>query len=273
MLSILSLGAGVQSTTVLLMSCVGELPKLDCAIFADTGWEPAAVYEHLTWLTEYSEKCGIPVHKVGHRNIRNEAVTQQARGHRLPGEECHASMPLFVLSPEGDKGMVNRQCTGDYKIEPIERFIKRELLGVKPRGRAPVGAVEHWFGISMDEWQRMRTSKDKWKTNRYPLIDMKVTRAGCLSWLEQNGFTKPPRSCCIGCPFHSDAEWRDMKENRPAEFEDACQVDDAIRKSGGMRGDMFLHAKRIPLRLVDLRTDYDKGQGDLFGCESGYCWT
>lgn len=39
-LKVLSLGAGVQSTTVLLMSWAGELPPLDCAIFADTGWEP-----------------------------------------------------------------------------------------------------------------------------------------------------------------------------------------------------------------------------------------
>ena len=38
-LRILSLGAGVQSSAVLLMSCDGVLPKLDCAIFADTGWE------------------------------------------------------------------------------------------------------------------------------------------------------------------------------------------------------------------------------------------
>lgn len=35
MRNILSLGAGVQSTTVLLMSCLGELPPLDCAIFND----------------------------------------------------------------------------------------------------------------------------------------------------------------------------------------------------------------------------------------------
>ena len=44
---VLSLGAGVQSTTLLLMAVEGILPGLDCAIFADTGWEPARVYEHL----------------------------------------------------------------------------------------------------------------------------------------------------------------------------------------------------------------------------------
>lgn len=50
-LRVLSLGAGVQSTTLALMAAHGEIgPMPDCAIFADTGWEPAAVYEHLAWL-------------------------------------------------------------------------------------------------------------------------------------------------------------------------------------------------------------------------------
>ena len=50
-LRVLSLGAGVQSTTLALLAVRGEIgPMPDCAIFADTGWEPRAVYEHLTWL-------------------------------------------------------------------------------------------------------------------------------------------------------------------------------------------------------------------------------
>ena len=35
-LRVLSLGAGVQSTALLLMSCKGEIEKLDAAVFADT---------------------------------------------------------------------------------------------------------------------------------------------------------------------------------------------------------------------------------------------
>jgi hypothetical protein len=42
---ILSLGAGVQSTTLALMAAHGEIgPMPDCAIFADTQWEPRRVY-------------------------------------------------------------------------------------------------------------------------------------------------------------------------------------------------------------------------------------
>ena len=40
----LSLGAGVQSSTLALMIANGELEPVDSAIFADTGWEPRKVY-------------------------------------------------------------------------------------------------------------------------------------------------------------------------------------------------------------------------------------
>jgi hypothetical protein len=40
-LRVLSLGAGVQSTTLALLAAHGEVgPMPDCAIFADTRWEP-----------------------------------------------------------------------------------------------------------------------------------------------------------------------------------------------------------------------------------------
>ena len=59
MLEVLSLGAGVQSSTVLMLSCRGDLPKLDVAVFADTGWEPAAVYEHLGGLERVAAEAGM----------------------------------------------------------------------------------------------------------------------------------------------------------------------------------------------------------------------
>ena len=45
---VISLGAGVQSTVMALMAEAGDIgPRPDCAVFADTGWEPKEVYEHL----------------------------------------------------------------------------------------------------------------------------------------------------------------------------------------------------------------------------------
>ncbi len=70
-LRVLSLGAGVQSTALALMAAHGEIgPMPDCAIFADTGWEPKAVYEHLAWLKS-PNVLPFPVHIVTGGNIRD----------------------------------------------------------------------------------------------------------------------------------------------------------------------------------------------------------
>lgn len=79
MIKVLSLGAGVQSSTVFLMSCRGVLPKVDCAIFADTQWEPKEVYEHLAWLEEMGRQHGIPVHRVTAGNLRDDAIHWRRR--------------------------------------------------------------------------------------------------------------------------------------------------------------------------------------------------
>ena len=59
---IISLGAGVQSSTMALMAAKGEItPMPDAAIFADTGWEPKYVYDWLDWL---ETQLPFPVHRV-----------------------------------------------------------------------------------------------------------------------------------------------------------------------------------------------------------------
>jgi hypothetical protein len=280
MLKVLNLGAGVQSTTVLLMSCEGVLPRLDCAVFADTGWEPEAVYEHLEWLKGVST---VPIHTVHAGNIKQDALVSQVRGKAEDGQRW-ASMPYYVDGNGDREGMIRRQCTKEYKIDPIERFIKKNLLGLTPGRRLPKEPVlQQWFGISRDEFTRTRKPEAAWKTHYYPLVgvefvgdrmllsdniatlaDSSMSRAGCLEWLADRGYPTPPRSACIGCPFHSDAEWREMKESRPVEFDDACTFDESTRNLGGMRGQVFLHRSCKPLREVDFRTDFDKGQLPLF---------
>ena len=73
-MKVLSLGAGVQSSTLLLMACKGEIEKPDVAIFADTGWESATTYNHLKWLTVEAGHYGIPVITVQSYNIRDDSL-------------------------------------------------------------------------------------------------------------------------------------------------------------------------------------------------------
>lgn len=274
---ILSLGAGVQSTAVFLMSCRGLLPKLDLAIFADTQWEPAEVYTHLAWLEELGRQHGIPVHRVTAGNLRDDVIGWQALRDL---KKRRARLPLYVLNKDGSQGIIQRQCTQVYKIEPQTRFIRSEVLGLKKGQRAPRShVIDHWFGISADEPQRMRDSRDPWARNVYPLCGIpdqvlpKVfTRRSCMVWLaEHYPGRQIPRSACIACPYHSDEEWRRIRQH-PQEWADAVAFDDAIRGSDGINGACFVHAARVPLDQVDLSTDYDRGQGALWGNEcAGMC--
>lgn len=268
-LRILSLGAGVQSTTVLLMSLMGELPKLDGAVFADTGWEPAPVYAHLAKLEALAMAEGVPVYRVGRaKGIREAALDASSR---------FVTLPVFITSPEGKAGKARRQCTKEFKIEPI-----RSQLWKLHLANARCG-IEQWFGISWDEAERMKDSDARYITHQYPLIDRRMTRADCHTWMADHGWSAP-RSACIGCPFHSDAEWRRIRDQDPAAWADAIDFDLAIRgghggegRLGQLRGTAYLHRQRVPLAQVDLRTKAEQGQEALFpefaddGCDTGYC--
>ncbi len=275
MIRVLSLGAGVQSSTVLLMSCKGELPKLDAAIFADTQWEPKAVYAHLEWLTEEAARAGIPVHRVTAGNLRQRYLDSRPLAEGEKGTRF-ASLPLYLVADDGSVGMARRQCTKEFKIEPIERFIRRELLGLKPRARAPKKSVEQWLGISADELRRVRVSTSAWEVKQYPLVGLPVAmlpkpyaRRDCLAWFARHYPDRSlPRSACIACPFRSNKEWRALQAE-PEDWADAVDFDRRIRtkRAGGIRGAAYVHSDCKPLDEVDLRTDEEHGQLRLPGHE------
>lgn len=258
-LQVLSLGAGIQSSTLLLMSCQGQLPKLDAAVFADTQWESPQVYAHLAWLEGEAKAAGIPLLRVSAGNLREATMHGLIRdGQR------EASMPLFVLSPDGKRGQIRRQCTHDYKLVPIERCLRRDMLRLRPYQIAPVDAVDQWIGISADELHRANISREHWRRNVWPLLglpedaaklDRPYTRLMCRDWLAQHyPGRNVPRSSCLGCPFHRNAEWVEIKR-QPALWADVCEVDEAIRNADKLAGTAYLHEARIPLRMVDLNED------------------
>lgn len=267
-LRVLSLGAGVQSTTLALMAAHGEIEPPDCAIFADTQAEPAGIYEHLRWLM--SGILPFPVHVVTAGSLRNQIVAGmlKPRDNGVPKINGH---PPFYTPPGA---MIHRQCTEDFKIVPLNRELKR-LAGLSPRGRGPkTPIVEQWFGISRDEAQRMRTSDRQWITLRYPLIERSMTRQDCLQWMKAKGYPRPQKSACTFCPYHNDAEWDELRRNDWVAWDEAVEIDKLIRKgdTGRARGrEWFLHRSLKPLDEVLLTAD-ERGQPDLFGNEcEGMC--
>ncbi len=271
MISILSLGAGVQSTTMALMYAHGELsPMPDAAVFADTGWEPAAIYRHLDWLMS-DNVLPFPVYRVAKSSIRDDIVNKATSGKEAG---LFAAVPFFTSSG----GMGRRQCTKEYKLYPIRDESKRlyyEKTGADPRKRIPPGAIECLIGISTDEAARMKPASVKYMVNRWPLIEANMSRRDCLKWMAKHEYPTPTKSSCIGCPYHNDHHWRDMRDNDPEAWDDAVEVDRIIRKGGtlrGMKDSQFMHRSLVPLDEVDLRTHDERGQPDLFNeeCE-GMC--
>jgi len=282
MLKVLSLGAGVQSSTLLLMALKGELERPDCAVFADTGWEPKAVYEHLERLKAECERNGFHLHLVSQgclptdlkHHINNWQDESRWAWEGQPPFSVIDRTPKPGMPADDGGGRLWRHCTREYKIKPIHRHIRR-MLGFKKGQRMPKEpVVERWYGISIDECQRMRDSREKWAQNRYPLIDAGMDRNNCKKWLERNGWGEVPRSSCVGCPYHSNAYWRRMKKYMPDEWADAVAFDKELRKQQypGVTGKVYIHRDMVPLDEVDLSTDRDRGQLDLFGeeCE-GMC--
>lgn len=260
---ILSLGAGVQSSTLALMIAHGEIPMVDCAIFADTGAEPAGVYDWLGWL---EKQLPFPVHRVMHKEGLLENIRKSVKGGRFAGA------PFFTESKAGG-GVLRRQCTREFKIQPITKKV-RELCGLAKGQRAgkEIRAIQY-IGISLDEAVRMKPSRDAWIKHEWPLVERRMTRVDCLNWMKSHGYPMPAKSACTFCPYHNDGLWRDMKLNDPVSFQQAVEVDELIR--GGVRGTtqrLYLHQSMKPLAEVDFRNAADFGQIDAFNNEcEGMC--
>jgi len=261
-LTVLSLGAGVQSSTMALMTRTGELPKPDVGIFADTGYESKSCYAYLEFLKKV---LPFPIYVVKFGNIKDDML--KARG-----------TTDFVVAPfytqetiTGKKGMILRQCTNQYKIQPIKKKI-RELCNVGFNKRFPKDKyVEQWIGISKDEIGRMKPARDPYILNRHPLIEMNMSRQDCVNWLNKNKFPLPEKSACICCPFHDDKYWDFMKKERPSEFADAVKFDKEIRTISRKKNiKNYTHRSCKPLDEVEFSKE--DNQLDMFenACE-GLC--
>lgn len=271
---VLSLGAGVQSSCLLLLAAHGRIERFDVCLFADTGWETRAVYTQLTRLETIAAEAGMPVRRVSSGNIRADALDP---AHRF------ASMPLFSLSPTGKRGMARRQCTSEYKLKPLKAEVRR-LLGYPHPSRVPAGVWARMsIGISVDEIQRARDADVGYMRNSFPLLELGWTRTDCRRYLATHGFGDLQRSACIGCPYHRDSFWAELKNHSPAEWADAVAFDHAIRHgsphatAGGhpLRGTFYLHHSRAPLDQAPLRTS-SSGEGGLDepdGCSPFTCRT
>lgn len=278
---VLHLGSGVQSTTLFLLDAEAGLVredgarlKFDVAVFADTGEEEQETYQHLEWLRTVPGGAKIVTVSTGSR-----LGTDLQRGIQKSSGTRFASIPAFTATPAG-RGMTRRQCTREYKIEPIEKWVRRELLGLRPRQRLPRDVrVTSYFGFSTDEPGRAARTRGRfdaanWRVD-FPLLweSLLMSRQGCLEYLRTRVPHEVIGSVCTFCPFKSNRMWRRLKEKPDStDWDRACEIDEALRNQDsvsntGMDYPMFVHRSCVPLRDAYL----DEDQLTLFDldCEGG----
>ena len=261
-ITVISLGWGVQSWVLVAMSALGELPPVDMAIHADTTWEREATYEFARTWTPWLERRGVRIVTVGDSD-QAEAVSPFT-----------IEIPAFTVDAAGSQGQLRRQCTNRWKIQPMRREIAAEL---ERRGlpKTP-GIVDQWLGISLDEWHRAKDSDVQYIFNRFPLLDLKMTRADCAGWLQKHDLPMPIKSSCTFCPYHSRGAWEQLKRDGGKDWAQAVDVDARIR-SARPPFPLFVHPACIPLEeAVSIPEDNGAAQLGLSipddECDSGYCF-
>lgn len=112
---IISLGAGVQSSTMALMAACGEItPMPIAAVFADTQAEPESVMRWLDWL---ETQLPFPVIRVTRGSLTNESLKVVPFAKDDTRHWVKSLIPAFIDNKNGTRGIMGRQCTFAYKVE------------------------------------------------------------------------------------------------------------------------------------------------------------
>jgi hypothetical protein len=241
-------GGGVQSAAIAALIVSGRIEKPDLAVIVDTEREQSTTWEYMdAVIAPALQSVGVTLHRVK----KSDYATVDLYGGK-DGETL--LMPVFT-DHSGEPGKLPGYCSTEWKRRVVQRWANDQ--GVKQ--------CDMWLGISTDEMGRVTRTSGKWM-NRYPLIEQAMNRGDCMSFVGSMGWPLPPRSSCWNCPNHTAQEWRDIRDNKPADWQLAIRFDREIRIRDPHA---FLHHDCVPLDQADL----DEKNGVLFShCDSGMCF-
>lgn len=276
-LEILSYGAGTPSTTLALMACENairsypvwpKVPVYSAVIFCDLHGEPSWVYEQAAFVAAVCNRAGIPFYRLD-ADLYGDFV------HNF-GRTRIASIPFWTVGEDGKMGRMPRQCTYDYKIKVIEKFVRYRLLCYKPRERTlkiDIHAHGLHMGIMWEERRRARPSNQTLFINRYPLVEMGWTRAMCYAYNKNIWGMETRASCCVFCPFHTNYFYQHIREHEPACYACAIRIDETVETHQAkppLKSKLFLSKSRK--RLRDL-TEKDCNDAQTFLYEQRPIWS
>jgi len=190
MTHILSYGGGVNSTAIIALALLGELPMPDYIVFSDTGAEWPHTYKYLN----YIEKQGIKlVYLTG--GMRGEYI-----GMTLI-EWCREKS--FIPS------RMNRWCTDYWKRTPVRKFTKA------------FNEAEVWIGIDAGEAHRAEGKRHA----KFPLVELGINRNQCREIIKKSGLGIPRKSGCFICPYQAKRQWTELKRDYPELWKIAVELE------------------------------------------------
>ena len=239
MRTVISYGGGVQSTALVVLAM-------------QRGWQIDEIV-HVDLLDAESPATREYVDYFARR-----LQTAYGRGITILQRDLYGDMlarPAFTPAPwraRDGSFMLKRQCTRQYKVEPIRRYLYDKYAREK---------IQLMLGISVDEFHRMRDSGSARIENVYPLVDERLTRNDCRAILERAGLATPPKSSCWFCPYRSVRSQAELLKQYPMLREMAAVLERRINDERRARGKDEIVVLRAGAALDD--------QSDF--CEEGFC--
>lgn len=245
-----SCGGGVQSAAIGALIVQGRLPKPDLAVIVDTNREKSSTWAYMdSILVPELRMVGVEIQRVDSSIFRTCDVWSENNETLL--------LPVFT-NQSGVNSKLSAYCSGKWKQDVISRWMRS--LGITQ--------ARNWLGISRDEMSRIRAPRAKWLQLWYPLIfEVPMRRQDCIALVAEMGWPEAPRSSCWMCPNMRDREWREMKDQYPADFMAAIALEREVRERDPHA---FFHESMVPLDEVDF-SNYQNSFSDT-GCAGGMCW-
>ena len=246
-LQVLSYGGGVQSTAMIFLIKEGKLPKPDIVIHSDTGSEMPYTEEMVLSISKIVEEMGIPF----------EIVTSY-----------HGRLHEYYFSKKSVPVVGVRSCTTNFKILPQRRKI-REIVG-KGNGKL---LAECWLGITTDEATRKIDSELKWIANKFPLLDLDISREDCIEINKKYGF-KVKKSGCFLCPYGGKKWFIRLFQDYPELFEICEKMEKEYQSSRQI--ELGLVPTILDIRSLKMNSIFSFGSEiitlDESSCDSGGCF-
>lgn len=275
-MKILSFGAGMQSTALALMACENAVsskpphplvPIYDLVVICDLGFEPPWVKTQIEFTRNACRSAG----------IRFEILPSPLYSDFMAnfGERRTISIPWWTLGEDGHQSKMPRLCTLDYKVETISKFVRWEVLGYKKGQRLreeDKKAHEMHMGFSYEEKRRCKENTNPMFVNRFPLVEMGLTRADNYAYIKEVWGLETKASACVFCPFHRNYFFEYLKGNEPVVYQQLLGVDDLLRDKNPkppMDSDLFISRSRK--RIADL-TPADCNDAECFAYKGQTIW-